>query len=197
MGQTTKLRGKKLTLGFKSQTSVPAPKVSAPPVSNVAEPVAKNVNRESVSDSAADHDRKPAKKTFRDYRTMRGDLKDRILTNMVNALALDETGQLPVFFRQDRIMPAKIGLFHDLIQRFPNFNDRKALKAALVPFFRDLAYIRSIIEEEQRFDLDLNPVEGELGEITQSHKEDARKELDFKLKNIKKRMQKKNSAVPD
>ena len=91
--------------------------------------------------------------------------KDRhlVLTKLLVAANVTSERELPAFFKVSYPMPAMIGIDEAFRQRYRLDGDdparEQALNDALRYYCRRMAYISALIHEQDRHDLDLNPVE--------------------------------------
>jgi hypothetical protein len=122
-----------------------------------------------------------------DRRVMKPGFRAKILSQLSEALGVSRTEDLPKIFLAERVVPMKIGIADDLLARYPNAQDRKIVKKALGFLVRSLNYSNAVIEEERRFDLDLNPVYDEAGEITDQSRLDAQNNIKNALAKLKKK----------
>ncbi|WP_158637483.1 ProQ/FINO family protein [Paracoccus sulfuroxidans] len=68
---------------------------------------------------------------------------------------------MPTYFLQEALVPARIGLRGELMERYEGLGRhifRKKLRIALSRYFRSFQYQQSIIQGVTRFDLNLQPV---------------------------------------
>ncbi|EFO28780.1 hypothetical protein TRICHSKD4_6160 [Roseibium sp. TrichSKD4] len=185
---SSSIRATKLTLSFNSaRVDLPEQEPAAPAKST--EPVQILPQTEKSAEKKAAKPDKPAskpKKQKTNPRALTEYHRPRILGTLAQALGLETIEQLPPYFLVEEIVPAKIGLKKDLIERF---NDRTIDKALLdqgMKQFRwSLGYCNAVLEDTQRYDLDLNPVEGTDGQITDDHRNHARMQRDTILKSIR------------
>lgn len=133
----------------------------------------------------------PSKK-FQDRRSLKPEFRTKVLNQLTEALGIRQTADLPKIFLSERVYPMKIGIADDLIARYPNAQDRKAVKKALGFLVRSLTYSNAVIEEQRRYDLDLNPVFDETGVITDQCRADALKNIKSIVAKIKKRNKQQN-----
>jgi len=129
----------------------------------------------------------PGGKKIPDRRVLKPGFKTKILNQLTEALGITQTADLPKIFLAERVSPMKIGIADDLLARYPNAQDRKAVKKALGVLVRSLTYSNAVIEEDRRYDLDLNPVYDETGEITEKSRADAQNNIKSTLAKIRKR----------
>lgn len=126
-------------------------------------------------------------KRKQDRRVLKPEFKNRFLTQLSEALGIKQTADLPKIFLAERVLPMKIGIANDLLARYPNAQDHKTVKKALSFLARSFTYSNAVIEEERRYDLDLNPIHDETGEITDQSRIDAQNNIKNGLAKIKKR----------
>ncbi|MEO1109889.1 MAG: ProQ/FINO family protein [Pseudomonadota bacterium] len=126
-------------------------------------------------------------KQKQDRRVLRPEFKTKFLNQLSEALGIRQTADLPKIFLAERVMPMKIGIANDLIARYPNAQDHKTVKKTLGFLVRSFTYSNAVIEEERRYDLDLNPIFDETGEITDQSRIDAQHNIKNGLAKIKKR----------
>ncbi|WP_298967068.1 ProQ/FINO family protein [uncultured Roseibium sp.] len=106
---------------------------------------------------------------------------------MTESLGISKIENLPKIFLAKRVWPMKIGVADDLLARYPNAQDRKIVKKALSALVKTLTYSNAVIEEDRRYDLDLNPVYDKTGEITDQSRADAQNNIKCALDKIRKR----------
>ena len=102
----------------------------------------------------------------------------RLLNQLIGALKLPEGAidQVPKIFQSAQLRPLKIGIAHDLHERFSleSGKARKNLGYILgVGLSSKLPYQRAILEHDLRYDLDGNAA----GEVSKEDKEYARKRI--------------------
>ena len=100
------------------------------------------------------------RKKKQDRRVLKPEFRTKILNLLTETLGIRKSEDLPKIFLAERVMPMKIGIADDLLARYPNSQDRKAIKKALGFLVRSFTYSNAVIEEDRRYDLDLNPVYG-------------------------------------
>lgn len=104
--------------------------------------------------------------------------RERFLGDMAEALGLarEDTDSLPKVFLAEPLLPLKIGIAGDLMDRFAITDGAKRKKIGSIlhtRLVRQLSYQRSMLENKFRYDLD-----GVVsGEITAEHKEYAREKI--------------------
>ncbi|MCK7616025.1 ProQ/FINO family protein [Roseibium sediminicola] len=126
------------------------------------------------------------RKKIRDRRVLKPGFKTKVLNQLTEALGISKTVDLPKIFLAERVSPMKIGIADDLLARYPNARDRKVVKKALGVLVRSLTYSNAVIEEDRRYDLDLNPVYDATGEITEKSRADAQNNIKSALAKIRK-----------
>lgn len=164
----------KLSFPSSPKSVVPAPK---PVLSEAPEPAI-----EAGDEQVAKRDQ--PKRPKQDRRTLKDQYRTKILNNLAEALGVGRTDELPAIFLTKRIMPMKIGILEDLMTRYPEAKSRRAVKKALRSIVRSIAYSNAILEEERRYDLDLNPVFDPAGDITEQNRQNARANIKYVLQRI-------------
>ena len=110
-----------------------------------------------------------AEDAFRDMQFAKKFITD-IRNQLIRCLSLETTDHLPAYFRSPMAMPAKIGIRHDLVERF-NVTDEDALlslQITLSRYFQSDQYHQAMIQMTQRYSLDLEVTE-ELSEGDHTH----------------------------
>lgn len=86
--------------------------------------------------------------------------RDRLLLGVANAFGLAAVEELPAYFLQELVFPARIGLAADLKERFGPPQDktvRGTRRMVLNLYFGSFQYHQAILQCEHRMDLDLDP----------------------------------------
>ncbi len=91
-------------------------------------------------------------------RVFRPYFRQRTLGQIVKAFGLLSIDELPPFFRNDLVWPAKIGLARDMDAHFGIADDKMVYskrRAAFRAYFHSFQYHQAVLQCEYRLDLDL------------------------------------------